>query len=117
MNFLFNINLINLLFMHLTFVIVVLGTLMTLIEKYLPTAIRQTFRYGKHAHKEKSDKLVEKLELPKSYFAHFYVFAVVWSWAWLILAVSVYFFGYQLPSAVVSYLDFSCGDNRKAESK
>ncbi|CRK88513.1 CLUMA_CG002207, isoform A [Clunio marinus] len=111
-----NINLINILFMQLTFVIVVLGTLMSLVEKYLPTAIKQTFRYGKHAHKEKSDKLVEKIEIPKAWFSHFYVFAVIWAWGALILVISVYFYGYQPCPYLINYLNLSCGDNRIAET-
>lgn len=103
--------------MQLTFVVVVLGTLMTLLEKYLPVAIKQMFRYGKHAHKEKSDKLVERIEIPKAWFSHFYVFAIFWSWASFILAVNVYFFGYQPHRYFFSYLDLSCGIDRKAESE
>lgn len=114
---LLNINLINILFMQLTFVIVILGTLISLIEKYLPAAIKQTFRYGKHASKEKSDKLVEKIEIPKAWFSHFYVFAIVWSWAWFVITVNVYFFGYELHPYIIKYLDFSCGSDRTAESK
>lgn len=109
-------NLINILFMQLTFVIVVLGALMNLLEKYLPTAIKQTFRYGKHAHKDGSDKLVERIELPKSWFSHFYVFAIFWSWVWFAMGVKVCLLGGQLPSWVISYLDFSCGNDRSAES-
>lgn len=112
-----NMNLINILFMQLTFVVVILGTLVTLIEKYLPTSIRQMFRYGKHAHKESSDKLVEKIELPKAWFSHFYVFAVFWSWIWFILAVSIYFFDHQPHQYLIAYLDLSCGSDRAAESK
>lgn len=110
-------NLINILFLQLTFVIVVLGSLMNLVEKYLPVAIKQTFRYGKHASKEKSDKLVEKIEIPKAWFSHFYVFAIGWSWLWFSLAVSIYFFDHQLSSFFVKFLDFSCGSDRRAESK
>lgn len=110
-------NLINLLFMQLTFVIVILGSLMTLIEKYLPTSVRQMFRYGKHANKGESDKLVEMIELPKAWFSHFYVFAIVWSWGSFILAVSVYFYEHQPHHLLVSYLDLSCGSDRAPESE
>lgn len=110
-------NLINILFLQLTIVIVVLGSMMTLIEDYLPTAIRQTFRYGKYAHKAKSDKLVELIEMPKSWFSHFYVFAIFWSWACTMLAVSVYFWEYQPHRYLIAYLDFSCGSDRREESK
>lgn len=110
-------NLINILFVQLTIVIVVLGTLMNLLERYLPTAIKQTFRYGKHAHKEKSDKLVELIEIPKAWFSHFYVFAIIWSFIWLVMAINVYFFDYQLHKYLAAYLDLSCGSDRKAESK
>lgn len=103
--------------MQLTFVIVVLGTLMSLLEKYLPTAIKQTFRYGKHANKEKSDKLVEKIEIPKAWFSHFYVFAIFWSWGSFALACSVYLISYQPHRYLISYLDLSCGSDRSAESK
>lgn len=111
-------NLINLLFLQLTFVIVVLGTLMNSIEKYLPISIKQMFRYGKHAYKgNQSDKLVEKIEIPKAWFSHFYVFALIWSWSLTILAVSVYFFNYKPHLYFITYLDFSCGKDREAESR
>lgn len=111
-------NLINLLFLQLTLVIVILGTLMNSIEKYLPVSIRQMFRYGKYAHKgDKSNKLVEKIEIPKSWFSHFYIFALFWSWSLTILAVSVYFFNYQPHPYFITYLDFSCGKDRQVESK
>lgn len=117
MNFNFeNLNLINLLFLQLTLVIVVLGSLMNLIEKYLPTSIRKIFRYGKHAY-GKSDKLVESIEIPKSWFSHFYNFALVWSWTMTILAISVYFYDYKPPKWFISYLDFSCGKDREVESE
>lgn len=110
-------NLINILYLQLTFVIVVLGSLMNSIESHLPTAIKQMFRYGKHSHKEKSDKLVERIEIPKSWFSHFYVFAIVWSWASFVLAIKVYFSGYQPHPYLIAYLDLSCGNDRKVESE
>lgn len=112
-----NLNLINILFMQLTFTIVILSVLVNLIEKYLPTSIKQMFRYGKHAHKDDSHELVEKIEIPKAWFSHFYIFAIVWSWMWLVLAVRIYFFDNQPHSVLIAYLDLSCGKNRSVESK
>ncbi|XP_041785555.1 polyprenol reductase-like [Anopheles merus] len=53
------------LFVNLIVAIVVLGGLLATIEKHLPTAIRQTFRYDKHALKGSSDRLVSLLEILK----------------------------------------------------
>ena len=102
--------------MQLTFFVVILGSLINLVENYLPAVIKQTFRYGKHANKGKSEKLVELIEIPKSWFSHFYVFALFWSWGSLLSAVSVYFYQYQPHSYLIAFLDLSCGDNRSAES-
>ncbi|CAO1430794.1 unnamed protein product [Diamesa serratosioi] len=109
-------NLIDLLFIALTFFVVVLGTLVTSIEKYLPDAIKQSFRYGKHAHTGQQDKLVSLLELPKSWFKHFYVFAFAWTWLAVYLAVDVYFLGNRPHQFVLSFLDLSCGSDRSAET-
>lgn len=113
----YSINLINLLYIQLTFTIVVLGSLMSLVEHKLPNSVRQMFRFGKHAHTGDSDKLVQKIEIPKSWFAHFYVFAIFWSWFWLILAIYVYFNGHQPSSLLMNYLDLSCGSDRQGESE
>lgn len=113
----YNVNLINLLYLQLTFTIVVLGSLMSLIEHKLPNSIRQMFRYGKHAHTGDNDELIKRIEIPKSWFSHFYVFAIFWSWFWLILTISVYFYGYQPGSLLLNYLDLSCGSDRAAESE
>lgn len=113
----YEVNLINILFLQLTFVIVVLGSLMSMIEHKLPDSIRQMFRYGKHAHKGDPDRLIKLIELPKSWFSHFYVFAIFWSWFWFILTTSVYFYGYQPNKLLLNYLDLSCGSDRKAESE
>jgi 3-oxo-5-alpha-steroid 4-dehydrogenase 3 len=80
-------------------------------------SIKQTFRYGKHAHKGKSDKLVEKIEIPKAWFKHFYIFSLLWSWLFLYLAVDVYFLGGRPSRFLISYLDFSCGRERAVESE
>ncbi|KAL7022178.1 hypothetical protein ACKWTF_012167 [Chironomus riparius] len=109
-------DLIKLLFLQLTLVIVLLGTLMNSIEKYLPPDIRRMFRYGKHSYQsENSSKIIDKIEIPKSFFKHFYIFAIIWSWMGLTLAIRVYFLNYHPHIYLFKYLDFSCGINRKIE--
>lgn len=111
-------NLINLLFIQFTIVIVLLGSLMNLVEDYLPAYIKQMFRYGKHSYDgDKRDKLINKIEIPKAWFKHFYIFAIVWSWLGFILSISVYFYNYVPHSYLFSYLDISCGSDRKIECK
>lgn len=111
-------DLIKLLFLQLTMTIVFLGSLMNSVEKYLPTIVRKIFRYGKHSYQSENnyDKLVDRIEIPKSWFKHFYIFAVLWSWIGLILASSVYFLNYHPHKFLLKYLDFSSGSDREIES-
>lgn len=90
-----------------------LGALINFIEPYLPVFITQTFRYGKHAYKGAPNWLAQIGEIPKSYFKHFYVFALLWSAVAMYLVTHVYVGGYQAPAAVVSFLDLMCGGNRR----
>lgn len=57
------------------------------------------------------------MELPKSWFKHFYVFAFAWTWLAVYLAVDVYILGNRPHQFVLSFLDLSCGADRSAESK
>lgn len=108
------LNLIKLIFASFIAVIVVIGSLINWFEKYIPVIFPQTFRYGKFAYQGKPSKLWV-IEVPKSWFKHFYVFASVYSLYALYLAIDVYMYGGQPPAWFVSYLDFFCGTNRKAK--
>ncbi|XP_058458837.1 polyprenol reductase [Malaya genurostris] len=107
-----SINLINFLFTQLIVVIVVLGVLIATIEKYLPSAISQTFRYGKHAHKGQADRFVSLLEVPKSWFKHFYIFAALWSASAFYFMVNAYFAGKVTPGYVIDFLDIMATTKR-----
>ncbi|XP_052896600.1 polyprenol reductase [Anopheles moucheti] len=107
-----SINLINFLFVNLIVTVVVLGGLLATIEKHLPTAIRQTFRYGKHALKDTPDRLVSLLEVPKAWFKHFYVFAAVWALAGFAVMMGTYISGKPAPEYVISFLDTMATNRR-----
>ncbi|KAM7354456.1 polyprenal reductase [Cochliomyia hominivorax] len=111
----YNIHIVNIIFIGFTVIIVVLGSLMNLVEPLLPTFIKQSYRYGKHCHKGPEDKLVSKLEVPKSWFAHFYVFAFSWSMLALYLVLKGIIMHSVAPEYVLEFLDFVAGGsaNRK----
>lgn len=105
----YKINLIQLVFIIFIITIVLLGSLMTLVESHLPNSIRQSFRYGKHSHKGETDALVNRLEVPKAWFSHFYIFAFLWSLLALFLISTVILTQREAPEFVLRSLDFMCG--------
>ncbi|KAH8281467.1 hypothetical protein KR054_000827 [Drosophila jambulina] len=113
----YKINLLQMMFGTFIATIVFFGGLMTFLEKYLPNSIRQSFRYGKHSFKGETDPLVAWLEVPKSWFKHFYVFAIAWSWLGFFLLVSTVRDQREAPEYVMRFLDFMGGgrSHRKVE--
>lgn len=91
-----------------------LGSLMNSFEKYLPSILRQTFRYGKFAYKGQSTFLVNTAEIPKSCFKHFYVYSSFITSATLLLMLSTFCFNYPIPQFVYSSLDNIAGHSRQA---
>uniref|UniRef100_A0A1I8QF35 Polyprenal reductase n=1 Tax=Stomoxys calcitrans TaxID=35570 RepID=A0A1I8QF35_STOCA len=103
------INLIHTIFIGFTIIIVVNGSLINLMEPLLPVFIRQSFRYGKHKHIGSKDALVSMIEIPKSWFSHFYVFAFSWAlWA-LYLVLKGIIMHTTAPDYVIQFLDLVGG--------
>lgn len=105
----YNINIVNTIFIGFTVIIVIFGSLLNFVEPHLPAFIRQSFRYGKHCYKGPEDKLVSKLEVPKSWFGHFYVFAFSWSMLALYLVLKGIIMHNIAPDYVLDFLDFVAG--------
>lgn len=110
-------NIIDLIFIYFIATIVILAVCINLSEDNLPSVLLQTFRYGKHAYKGSPSRLVQSAEIPKSYFKHFYVFAIVWAILIFYLCFSVYVLGTTVPIWIIDTLDLLCGSNRIANSK
>ncbi|XP_008191881.1 polyprenol reductase isoform X2 [Tribolium castaneum] len=112
MHLLFNINLCKLFFVIITSSLVILGVLINFFEPHLPAFIKKTFRYGKFASDEKS-LLVQSVEVPKSYFRHFYVAAAfIFCPIFLKEVVAVYVFNKGVDDWIETLLNFSCGYGR-----
>lgn len=108
----YNINIVNSIFIGFTVIIVIFGSLLNFVEPLLPAFIKQSFRYGKHCYKGPEDKLVSKLEVPKSWFAHFYVFAFSWSMLALYLVLKGIIMHSIAPDYVLDFLDFVAGGEK-----
>ncbi|XP_063708132.1 polyprenol reductase [Culicoides brevitarsis] len=112
-SWLLKINLVDLIFITFTITMVIFSALMNSIEPYLPVSIRQSIRYGKFAYTGKDqDKLVSMMEVPKSWFKHFYLFAAAYSAIAMFLVTFVYLRGMSVPGIVIGFLDLVYGFNR-----
>lgn len=108
-----HINLVDFMFINFSMMIVFAGALMNFLEPHLPQFITQSFRYGKHESKGEKNPLVCLLEVPKSWFKHFYVFALGWSALALYLTVKGIIFRTSAPEFVLSFLDFMGGSTQR----
>ncbi|XP_055694307.1 polyprenol reductase-like [Lutzomyia longipalpis] len=92
-----------------------LGLLVGVLEPHLPTPLIQIYRYGKHALKKHRHAVVDRLEVPKSSFRHFYVFAVGITGLTFYLILRTYLGEEAPPEVVMTLLDFLCGTKRTAK--
>lgn len=88
-----------------------LSLMVNFFEQYLPNAIVQTFRYGKFSYTGKKS-FINYLEVPKSWFRHFYVIASLYTIGILYVATNVYLFQLPVPENVNLFLDFAGSSNR-----
>lgn len=108
---------IDLIFIYFTLTIVIFAICINVSESNIPPVLLQTFRYGKHAYKGKPSRLVQAFEVPKSYFKHFYVFAIVWAILIFGFTFNVYVLGTGVPGWFIDALDLLFGSDRVVTSK
>lgn len=89
-----------------------IGLLINYAEPYLPVLITRTYRYGKfssNAHQP----LLAKLEVPKRWFQHFYMYAAPASTYVLYLVVCKYLWNADTPKNVLWILNTFLGSSRQ----
>jgi len=104
----YDVNLIWVLLLFMTVFLTIGGSLVTTyLEQFIPQWFIDTFRYGKTS-KEGAvvNPLVKLIQIPKSAFGHFYVFAGILMPSLLYLVLHVYLFGIELPNWMIHGLDF-----------
>ncbi|KAL1454182.1 hypothetical protein WDU94_010462 [Cyamophila willieti] len=109
-----DLNLLQLLFLFLTVSIVVVGSLINSLEKHLPKALIQSFRYGKFALDLRHSTFVAYLEVPKRYFQHFYILSSFLSTVAFYLCFKTFVLGYEVHPNIISFLDLLGGSHRRA---
>ena len=110
---LFNVNLIWFALGFFTVWMIIFGGLVnSAFESHVPKLFSDAFRYGKTARSGSSNILVRSIELPKSYFLHFYIFASLYIPFLLYLCVDVYIFRNEAPSWTTNALDKLCTTGR-----
>ncbi|KAK2588228.1 hypothetical protein KPH14_004261 [Odynerus spinipes] len=108
-----DVNFIRIIFILKSCFMILIGTLVVYAETYLPVSITRSFYYGKYAIKAQQP-IIEKLEVPKRWFRHFYVFAAPASTCSFILFFYKYILDGTIPEIVYWLLDISFGTSRKA---
>lgn len=107
-----DVSFLKIIFASMTFSTVILSVLINTIESKLPVAIVQTVRYGKFSN-EKNYFLVNYVEVPKSWFKHFYSFAAIWSTLGFMLVLFAFVFNLPVPEFIINFLDIVALKNRR----
>ena len=102
----FELNLIWATFCSFSVFVVFVGYFVNFKEAFLPHLISGSFRYGKAAesHHRKASTLLPKV--PKSWFAHFYVWALVVNGPLWLCAFRLYILGNPMQESALKWLDF-----------
>lgn len=100
------INYVKIYFSLLTSLMILMGSIVNSLEKYLPHFVSEVVRYGKYGVK---DKKLQFIHIPKAWFKHFYVISSVTAIAAFILTVNVYICGNKPPAGFLLLLDASVG--------
>lgn len=108
------LNLVKCGFILMAFAVLVLSLLVNFFEPRLPGAIVQTFRYGKFSYVSNRKSFVDHLEVPKSWFRHFYFVATVYSFVISYLFINAYVYHNPTPELVSWLLDLVATPERTA---
>lgn len=100
------INIIDLIFLNLAFVATFTGVLINNYEKYVPAFIIKGYKYGSFAYQGSDANYLRALEIPKSYYKHFYLFSSIFSLITLVYMILVYFFNFGMIKFVPMVLKF-----------
>lgn len=98
------LNILDLIFINLAFMVTLAGTLINNFEKYVPAFIIKSYKYGSFAYKGSDASYIQLIEIPKSHYRHFYLFSSIFSASALLHMICVYLFDYGVGYYVKMFL-------------
>ncbi|KAJ8724765.1 hypothetical protein PYW07_015723 [Mythimna separata] len=110
------INVIDFIFLNLAFAVTFTGVIINNFEKYVPAFIIKGYRYGSFAYQGSDANYLQVIEIPKSYYRHFYLFSTLFSASTLFYMFVVYFFGVTVSFPVHFVLKVLLQENEPSVS-
>jgi len=110
--FSYDLHLVHFILGVFTIIMVVFNGIIEHFEQSLPQFIVEAFRYGKTLNGPVQTKLVRLIQVPKSWFLHFYIFSSIYSPFILYQAYSSYMRNTEVPATYLTALDVVCTENR-----
>lgn len=98
------INIIEFVFLSLATAVTFTGVIISKYESYVPAFIIKGFKYGSFAYQGSGGNFLEAIEIPKSYYRHFYLFSSIHSVATLVYMYVVYYHDYGVNKYVSAVL-------------
>lgn len=108
-----NFNILDITLFLITIFISFLGSWINYYEKQSPTSINRAAFYCNTAYK--SSEALDYIEIPKSYFKHFYTYAYILSWTSLIYMNLAYFLNLSVSENLRSFFDMLMKHQRPGE--
>ncbi|CAG9791747.1 unnamed protein product [Diatraea saccharalis] len=90
------LNILDIIFVGLASAVTFTGVLINNFEKHVPAFILKGFKYGSFAYKGTEANFLQVIEIPKSWYRHFYLFASCFGSATLIYMIMVYHSEYSV---------------------
>lgn len=98
------LNILDIVFLGLASAVTFTGVLINNFEKHVPAFIIKGFRYGSFAYKGSEANFLQLIEIPKSWYRHFYLFASTFGSVILVYIFLVYYLDYGVNKYVSLFL-------------
>ena len=109
------INLVWFILIFFAFYMIIFSFLINVLQDLTPKIINDAFGYGKTTNNNLSS-IIKFIQVPKSYFKHFYMFAVTFMGFLLIKTIQVVIFVEPVPSWFKDFLGWFCRPDLKTST-